>query len=62
MTEYRSLLCPEFPVASRDVGAKLSGLKDPSVDAWMINLYKLKLQLNACKDTTNTTFLPTTNK
>lgn len=42
--------CPTFPQPDPRAVDKIQSLKDPAVDAWMVQLFKLKQQLKASKE------------
>lgn len=39
-------LCPAFPAPSAEAVNKIQGLHNPDVDSWMVELVRLKRQLN----------------
>ena len=39
------LQCPPFPQPSHEAIVKIQSLHDPDVDAWIVELFKLKKQL-----------------
>jgi hypothetical protein len=42
--------CPPFPKPSSEVVEEIQGLSSIPVDNWMIELYKLQLKLERCRD------------
>lgn len=42
--------CPTFPQPDPRAVDKIQSLNDPAVDAWMVQLFKLKQQLKATKE------------
>lgn len=42
--------CPPFPKPSSEVVEQIQGLSSTPVDNWMIDLYKLQLKLERCRD------------
>jgi uncharacterized protein YcfL len=45
-----SNVCPPFPKPSSVVVEEIQGLSSKPVDNWMIDLYKLQLKLERCRD------------
>jgi hypothetical protein len=44
-----SNVCPPFPEPSKEAIQDIQGLGSPSVDSWMVELFKLKLKLERCR-------------
>ena len=45
----QTVICPPFPSPELDVLTKIQGLHDPKIDSWMIELFRLKRELEVCK-------------
>lgn len=42
--------CPPFPKPSSVVVEEIQGLSSTPVDSWMVDLYKLQLKLERCRN------------